>query len=73
MYLSDEPLHISIDVVDTLFAHALCDSVAQATPPSDAWKHIEQAVQRFPAQGDFDARHLSKASYMPFTELHPHL
>lgn len=62
MYLSDEPLHISIDVVDTLFAHALRDSVAQAVLPNDAWKRIEQVVQRVPAKGDFDARHLPQAS-----------
>ena len=78
MYLSDEPLHISIDaveidVVDTLFVHALRDSVAQATPPGDAWKHIEQAVQRFPARGDFDMSHLPQASYLPLIELQPRL
>jgi len=71
MYLSDEPLHISIDVVDTLFAHTLRDSVAQATPPSDAWKHIEQAVQRFPAHGDFATQRLPQASYIPLTDLQP--
>jgi hypothetical protein len=73
MYLSDEPLHISIDVVDKLFTRALRDSVAQATPPADAWKHIEQAVQGFPAQGDFDANHLPQASYVPLTDLQQHL
>ena len=66
MYLSDEPLHISIDVVDTLFAHALRNSVAQVTPPADAWKHIEQAVQRFPVQEDFDVSHLPQASYVTY-------
>lgn len=71
MYLSDEPLHISIDDVDldgvdTLFAHALRDSVAQATPPKDAWKHIEQAVQRLPLQEDFDVSHLPQASYATY-------
>lgn len=68
MYLSDEPLRISIDVVDTLFVHALRDTVAQATPPSDAWIHITQAVQ-----GDSAMSHLPQASYAPLTEMQPHL
>lgn len=73
MYLSDELLHISIDVVDALFVHALRDSVTQATPPIDAWKYIEQVVQRFPTRGDFDARHLPQVCYMSLTELQPRL
>lgn len=68
MYLSDEPLHISIDVVDTLFAHTLRDSVAQAGPPQEAWTHIAQAVQ-----GDFAVSHLPLASYVPLTEMQPRL
>lgn len=73
MYLSDEPLHISVDVVDTLFVHALRDAVVQATPPKEAWNYIEQAVQRFPAQNDLDVRHLHQASHMPFTKIQPRL
>jgi hypothetical protein len=69
MYLSDKPLHISVDIVDMLFIHALRDSVARATPPSDAWNHIEQAVQRLPAQEDLNTRHLHRASYMPLTKI----
>ena len=73
MYLSDEPLHISVDVVDILFAHTLRDVVARVTPPSDAWNHIEQAVQCLPAQGDLHVRHLHQVSHMPFAEIQPHL
>lgn len=79
MRLSDESLNISIDAVeidaveidgvDALFVHALRASVAQVTPPNDTWKRIEQAVQRFPAQVNFDADHLSQASYVKLTEL----
>jgi len=68
MYLSDEPLRISIDVVDTLFVHALRDTVAQAVPPQEAWSHIAQAVQ-----GDSAVRHLPQASYIPLTEMQPYV
>jgi hypothetical protein len=73
MYLSDEPLHISVEVMDTLFVHALRDSVAKATPPSDAWEHIAQTLQRFPAHGDFATSRLSQASSMPLTDQRPRL
>jgi uncharacterized protein YktB (UPF0637 family) len=68
MYLSDEPLRISIDVVDTLFVHALRDSVAQAAPPQESWNHIAQAVR-----GDFTVGQLPQASYVPHTNIQPHL
>lgn len=68
MNLSNEPLRISMDVVDTLFVHALRDTVAQATPPSDAWTHITQAVQ-----GDFALPYSSKAAYVPLAESQPHI
>ncbi|HOU15257.1 MAG TPA: hypothetical protein PKZ84_19295 [Anaerolineae bacterium] len=68
MNLSNEPLRISIDVVDTLFVHALRDGIAQATPPSDAWAHITQAVQ-----GDFALPYTSQAAYVPLAELQPHI
>jgi uncharacterized protein YktB (UPF0637 family) len=67
MYLSDESLRISIDVVDTLFVHALRDSVAQAAPPQESWNHIAQAVQ-----GDSAVRHLPPASYAPLTDMQLH-
>ena len=64
MYLSDEPLYISTEVVDKLFTHTLRDAVAQAAPSGDAWNHIEQAVQ-----GNFAVRHLPQASYVPLIEM----
>jgi len=73
MYLSDEPLPIRVDVVDTLSVHALRDAVVQATPPKETWNYIEQTVQRFPAENDLEVRHLHQASHMPVAEIQPHL